>query len=170
MTYENQQRQCGETTSTVFGHVNIIASEWLRLSRFYQEVFACVPVPPVRKQSGPILETATGVPGARLEGEHLRLPGFGEQGPTLEIYSYEDALDRPQPLPNRKGFGHLAFQVPDVAGTLARVLEEGGATQGSVVSLPVPGKGVVTFVYAADPEGNLLEIQSWSEPQAAVQE
>jgi len=149
--------------STVFGHVNIIASEWLRLSRFYQDVFACVPVPPVRKQSGPILETATGVPGARLEGEHLRLPGFGDQGPTLEIFSYEDSLDRPQPRPNRKGLGHLAFQVLDVAETLARVLEKGGSAQGSVASLPVPGKGVVTFVYAADPEGNLLEIQSWSE-------
>jgi len=151
--------------SMVFGHVNIIASDWLRLSRFYQEVFACVPVPPIRKQSGPILEMATGVPGARLEGEHLRLPGFGDQGPTLEIFSYGDSLERPQPLPNRKGYGHLAFQVPDVAETLARVLERGGSTQGRVASLPVPGKGVVTFVYAADPEGNLLEIQSWCETE-----
>lgn len=151
--------------ATVFGHVNIIATEWLRLSRFYQDVFDCVPVPPVRKQSGPVLETATGLPGARLEGEHLRLPGLGDQGPTLEIYSYADSLDRPQPRPNRKGIGHLAFQVGDVAETLMRVLERGGSTLGSVASLPVPGKGVVTFVYAADPEGNLLEIQSWSGDQ-----
>ena len=57
----------------------------------------------------------------------------------------------------------MAFQVSDVAETLMRVLESGGSTQGRVASLPVPGKGVVTFVYAADPEGNLLEIQSWSE-------
>jgi len=28
--------------STVFGHVKIISTDWLRLSRFYQEVFVCV--------------------------------------------------------------------------------------------------------------------------------
>ena len=146
----------------VFGHVNIIAADWRRLSRFYQEVFGCVPVPPVRDQSGWALETATGVPGAALEGEHLRLPGFGDQGPTLEIFSYRQPLDRPEPAPNRIGLGHTAFQVPDVPGTLARMLAAGGSARGAVVALPGPGKGVVTFVYAADPEGNLIEIQAWS--------
>jgi len=150
----------------VFGHVNIIAADWRRLSRFYQAVFGCTPVPPMRDQSGPALEAATGVAGAALQGEHLRLPGFGDQGPTLEIFSYRQPLDRPQPAPNRIGYGHLAFQVPDVPETLARILAEGGSAPGTVVALPVPGKGVVTFVYAADPEGNLIEIQSWGPPEA----
>jgi catechol 2,3-dioxygenase-like lactoylglutathione lyase family enzyme len=146
----------------IFGHINIISSDWRRLSRFYQQVFGCTPVPPIRKQSGSALEHATGVPGAELEGEHLRLPGFGDHGPTLEIFTYRQLQDRPQPVPNRIGFGHLAFQVPDVAEALASILEEGGSARGTIVALPVAGKGVVTFVYAADPEGNLIEIQSWS--------
>ena len=50
-----------------------------------------------------------------------------------------------------------------MAETLAQVLKMGGSAHGSVASLPVLGKGVVTFVYGADPEGNLLEIQSLSE-------
>lgn len=149
--------------SIVFGHINIIAKDWRHLSRFYQTVFECTPVPPVRRQSGKVLEQGTGVPDAELEGEHLRLPGFAEGGPTLEIYSFRETLDRPQPLPNRMGFGHMAFQVSSVADSLAQVLAEGGSAHGTIVSLTVAGKGVVTFVYAADPEGNILELQSWSD-------
>ncbi len=148
--------------SARFGHVNLVAADWRQLSRFYQEVFECVPVPPPRDQAGPWLDAGTGLTGAHLRGEHLRLPGLGDDGPTLEIYTYDQALPRPEPAPNRLGLGHLAFQVEDVAGTLRRVLDRGGRALGQVVSLPVPGKGTVTFVYAADPEGNLLELQSWS--------
>jgi catechol 2,3-dioxygenase-like lactoylglutathione lyase family enzyme len=154
----------GDAMSIRFGHINIISRDWRRLSKFYQTVFACIPVPPVRNQSGPALEAGTGVQGAELEGEHLRLPGLGENGPTLEIYSFRKPLDRPQPAPNRMGLGHLAFQVPDVAESLAQVLEAGGSAQGTIVSIPVAGKGTVTFVYAADPEGNIIELQSWSDP------
>jgi catechol 2,3-dioxygenase-like lactoylglutathione lyase family enzyme len=148
--------------SARFGHVNLVAADWQQLSRFYQEVFGCVPAPPPRDQAGPWLDAGTGLTGAHLRGEHLRLPGLGDDGPTLEIYTYDQALPRPEPAPNRLGLGHLAFQVEDVAGSLRRVLDRGGRALGQVVSLPVPGKGTVTFVYAADPEGNLLELQSWS--------
>jgi len=148
--------------SAVFGHVNLVAADWEGLSRFYQAVFGCVPVPPRRDQSGPWLDAGTGLVRARLRGEHLRLPGLGADGPTLEIYSYDDSLPRPEPAPNRLGLGHLAFQVDDVPDQLERVAAHGGRAVGAVTSLAVPGKGTVTFVYAADPEGNLLELQSWS--------
>lgn len=71
-----------------YAHTNIIAQDWKRLSQFYIQVFDCVPVPPVRDQSGEWLEAATGLSNAALKGTHLRLPGHGENGPTLEIYSY----------------------------------------------------------------------------------
>jgi catechol 2,3-dioxygenase-like lactoylglutathione lyase family enzyme len=147
---------------TVFGHVNLVASDWRLLSRFYQEVFGCQPVPPARRLSGSRLEAGTGVPGAELEGEHLRLPGHGPDGPTLEIYSYSRMLEKPTAVANRRGLGHLAFQVDDVGACLERVLSRGGHTLGSITRLPVPGRGTVTFVYARDPEDNLIELQSWS--------
>jgi len=150
--------------SAVFGHVNLVARDWRRLSRFYQDVFGCVPVPPQRSLAGETLASGTGVAGASLEGEHLRLPGRGEGGPTLEIYSWRDALDKPPAAPNRLGLGHLAFGVPDVALALERVIAAGGRALGSVASLPVAGKGAITFVYAADPEDNIIELQSWAEP------
>ncbi len=145
---------------TVFAHVNIVASDWRRLSRFYQDVFGCQPLPPVRQLSGARLEAGTGVPGAELEGEHLRLPG--PNGPTLEIFSYSRMLEKPMAVANRRGLAHLAFQVDDVATTLERLLSRGGHSLGSISRLEVPGRGVVTFVYARDPEDNIVELQSWS--------
>ena len=35
------------------------------------------------------LDSATGINGAHLRGMHLRLPGYGEHGPTLEIFQYD---------------------------------------------------------------------------------
>lgn len=147
---------------TVFGHVNIVAGDWRRLSRFYQDVFGCQPLPPVRQLSGARLEAGTGVPGAELEGEHLRLPGHGPDGPTLEIFSYSRMLEKPMVVANRRGLAHLAFQVDDVATTLERLLSRGGHSLGSIARLEVPGRGTVTFVYARDPEDNIVELQSWS--------
>ena len=39
-----------------YGHTNLIARDWRALSRFYQDLFGCVPVPPVRDFKGPDLE------------------------------------------------------------------------------------------------------------------
>jgi len=149
--------------TTRFVHVNLTAKDWRKLSRFYQEVFGCVPVPPRRDQSGPELARGTGVAGARLEGEHLRLPGFPTgEGPTLEIFTYGETLAKPAAAANRAGYGHVAFEVGDVRATLVRVVAGGGREHGEVVTLAVPGKGSVTFTYALDPEENLIELQSWS--------
>jgi catechol 2,3-dioxygenase-like lactoylglutathione lyase family enzyme len=121
-----------------------------------------VRVPPERDQRGEWLERASGVPRAHLRGTHLRLPGGGPDGPTLEIYAYSEVLPKPEPLPNRAGFGHLAFSVKDVDAALRVVVAEGGRTLGEVVSKEVPGVGTLRFTYARDPEGNILELQNWS--------
>ena len=81
-----------------FGHVNLIARDWHALADFYARVFGCSFVPPERDYRGPDLEAGTGVAGAALRGAHLRLPGLGPDGPTLEIYQYAampDGLPRP---------------------------------------------------------------------------
>lgn len=71
-----------------FGHVNLIARDWRRLADFYTRVLGCECVPPERDMRGPIIEAGTGVPGAVVRGAHLRLPGLGGGGPTLEIFEY----------------------------------------------------------------------------------
>ena len=147
--------------SVKYAHTNIIANDWELLSKFYINVFECEPVPPKRDQSGDWLEKATGVKNAALQGNHLRLPGYGNNGPTLEIYSYSEMLEKPSSESNRKGFGHIAFEVDDVSQKMHEVLEFGGKELGEVVVKEVPGAGIITFTYALDPENNIVEIQSW---------
>jgi catechol 2,3-dioxygenase-like lactoylglutathione lyase family enzyme len=145
-----------------FGHVNLIARDWRRLAAFYTSVFGCTFVPPERDYSGPDLERGTGVAGAALRGAHLRLPGLGSDGPTLEIYEYARSLPGLPPSVNRPGFGHIAFAVPDVADARSLVLAEGGGSVGEVVTLETADGRRVTWCYVTDPEGNIVELQSWS--------
>jgi predicted enzyme related to lactoylglutathione lyase len=145
-----------------FGHVNVVAHDWRALANFYERVFGCVLVPPERHFSGPVLSAGVGVPNAALRGVHLRLPGLGPDGPTLEIFEYEEELDALPPAANRPGFAHVAFAVPDVAAARSAVLEGGGHSVGEIVTLEVADGRRVTFTYVADPEGNILELQSWA--------
>jgi predicted enzyme related to lactoylglutathione lyase len=145
-----------------FVHTNLIAQDWRRLAQFYERVFGCIPLPPERDLSGQWLKDATTVPGARIQGVHLRLPGVGADGPTLEILEYNRLRERPVAAINRPGLGHIAFAVDDVESARDTVLAAGGGIVGQVVSVDVPGAGTITFVYLTDPEGNIIELQRWS--------
>jgi predicted enzyme related to lactoylglutathione lyase len=150
--------------SARYVHTNLIARDWRALAQFYQNVFDCQPVPPERDLSGPWLEQATALPGAHIRGVHLRLPGYPQGGPTLELFQYEpEGQDSPKTV-HRPGFGHIAFQVEDVDAACAVALEHGASRIGQVVALPVAGAGTVTFAYLADPEGNVIELQRWEKP------
>jgi predicted enzyme related to lactoylglutathione lyase len=145
-----------------YGHTNLIARDWRALADFYQRLFGCTPVPPQRSYAGPELEAGTGVKGATLEGVHLRLPGYGDSGPTLEIYTYSILAEAQPTAIHRPGFGHIAFVVDDVARARAEVLSSGGKQVGEIVTLQTATGARVTWCYVTDPEGNALELQSWS--------
>lgn len=143
-------------------HTNLIAKDWKKLSLFYQRVFGCRPVPPERNLSGEWLDRLTGLPNAHVTGEHLALPGYEENLPTLEIFSY-DAMNSDNPkMINGIGLGHLAFEVEDVEAVLEKILQEGGGQVGELVKTKYPNHVTATFVYAKDIEGNIIELQSWS--------
>jgi predicted enzyme related to lactoylglutathione lyase len=143
-------------------HTNLIAHDWRRLAAFYQSVFGCVPVPPERDLSGPAVEAGTNVPGARLTGMHLRLPGGGADGPTLEIFSYSQPVDGPAHAVNRPGFAHIAFAVASVDDARAEVLANGGRAVGGVVETTIANGARVSWCYVTDPEGNIVELQAWA--------
>ncbi len=125
---------------------------------------------PARAARPHLTTAAVGVKRARLRGQHLRLPGYeagdggagGAGGPTLEIFQYDEVEAQGRPVANRAGFGHIAFAVDDVAATLEELVAAGGARHGDVVSTHVAGVGTLTFTYARDPEGNLIELQAWT--------
>src|SRR6267378_516600 len=74
-------------------HTNLIARDCRGLVRFYSEVFGCEPKPSDRDMSGAWLDQLTSLQNAHLSGVHLRLPGYGDDGPTLEIFSYNELVD-----------------------------------------------------------------------------
>ena len=145
----------------IYRHTNIVARDWRKLSQFYETVFDCVRVPPERDLAGSWLEKGTGVAGAELSGVQLRLPGHGDTGPTLEIFQYSENEEKLPPAANREGICHLAFEVDNVAEAMEEVLANGGHKVGEVTSFDVEGIGTISFVYIADPEGNMIEIQAF---------
>ena len=69
---------------------------------------------------------------------------------------------RPKPnFPNREGLAHIAFEVEEVTHAMSEVLRHGGTKVGEITSSKVEGVGILTFVYLADPEGNIIELQAW---------
>jgi catechol 2,3-dioxygenase-like lactoylglutathione lyase family enzyme len=98
---------------------------------------------------------------AHITGEHLLLPGYGEDHPTLEIFSYDSVKDTVVAQINSPGFAHIAFEVDDVEATLAKIINAGGKCVGEVVTAEYPDDVEAVFVYARDPEGNIIELQSW---------
>ena len=145
-----------------YAHTNLIARDWRRLVRFYSEVFGCVAKDPERDLSGAWLDQVTSLRNAHLCGVHLRLPGCDDDGPTLEIFSYEEMVEGQMPAANECGFAHIAFAVDDVDQALEAAIAAGGSTVGDIATTQVDGVGVLRVVYARDPEGNIDELQKWS--------
>lgn len=152
------------TLDATFVHINLAAEDWRRLASFYQRVFGCVPVPPERHYRGEALERLTGVPTVRLDGVHLRLPNTGPDGPTLEIFEYDPVVERMPTTVNRPGYRHLAFAVTDVSHARAEVLDHGGRPLGGMETFTLSTGAQVTTAYVTDPEGNIIELQSWRQP------
>jgi predicted enzyme related to lactoylglutathione lyase len=143
-------------------HTNLIAEDWRALADFYERVLGCTLVPPERDYQGELFDAGTGISGAHLRGAHLRLPGYGDTGPTLEIFNYSVLAPRGETAVNRPGFGHIAFAVDDVGAARAEVLQAGCQAVGEIVTLQTATGASVTWCYVTDLEGNIIELQSWA--------
>jgi len=143
-----------------FAHTNIVAKDWRKLSDFYITVFNCKEKPPERDLSGKWLDILTKIPNVHINGIHLVLPGFDLDGPTLEIFEYNNNV-KDNKIINKEGFGHIAFSVEDVEKCLEKVIEYGGTTVGEIIKTNINGVGKIHVVYAKDPEDNVIEIQKW---------
>jgi catechol 2,3-dioxygenase-like lactoylglutathione lyase family enzyme len=145
-----------------FGHVNVTSRDWRALATFYTEVFGCEFVPPERDIRSAALDAATGLQDAHLTGVHLRLPGHGADGPTIEIFSYDTLAAHPGTNVGRAGWGHIAFQVPDVPAAVEAVVDAGGGRVGEIITTRTADGRQVTWCYTTDPDGNIVELQAWS--------
>ena len=143
-----------------FIHVNIISKNWKNLAEFYIKVFDCEPVLPERDLVGDWLDQATGLKDAHISGVHLKLPGYEDGSPTLEIFQYNKKHKYKQSKkPNSLGYAHIAFKVNDFERVEEEIVKAGGGIVGEVVKTHIPGKGEIRFAYMTDLEGNIIEIQ-----------
>lgn len=149
------------TVGIRYAHTNLIARDWRKLADFYQQVFGCEPVSSERDNHGPHIDALTGMSSVRVRGRHLRLPGHGENGPTIEIFQYEPVSPENTQALNKPGFAHIAFEVSDVADKRSEILRWGGKDVGQLVTFHIPGAGRLQVIYVTDPEGNILELQHW---------
>lgn len=142
-------------------HTNIIAKDASMLIDFYKTVFHCKSINETRDLRGTWLDRLTGLNEAHITGEHLLLPGYGEDHPTLEIFSYDTLRETISTEINRPGIAHIAFEVDDMEATLGEIISAGGSSVGELVTAAYPDGQEAVFVYARDPEGNIIELQSW---------
>lgn len=144
-------------------HTNLIAKDSQSLIFFYKNVLGCTSIGETRDIRGEWLDQMTGVKNAHIVGEHLRMPGYETDHPTLEIFSYDEMVEGEARRIDRCGFAHLAFEVDDVKETLSAVLAGGGGQIGELVRAEYGDGRKAVFVYASDPEGNIIELQSWDQ-------
>ncbi len=146
-------------------HTNIVARNASKLINFYKTVFHCQSIDETRDLRGEWLNRLTGLDEAHITGEHLLLPGYGETHPTLEIFSYDTLKEAIPAEINRPGIAHIAFEVDDVEATLKEIIRLGGSNVGELVTATYPNGMEAVFVYAKDPEGNIIELQSWKKAE-----
>jgi len=147
---------------TRYVHTNIIAKDCEKLIEFYKDVFGCRSIGEKRDLRGAWLDKMTGIDDAHIVGEHLLMPGYDEDHPTIEIFSYDNMVGDFTHQINAYGIVHLAFEVDNVAETLEKLLAKGGGKIGELVHADYEDGRKATFVYASDPEGNILELQNWN--------
>ncbi|MCB1098624.1 MAG: VOC family protein [Verrucomicrobiae bacterium] len=149
-------------------HTNLVARDWRALADFYIRTFGCEPLPPERDYQGDLVDAVTGLQGIRVCGIHLKLPGFDKGGPTLEIFEYDSpAQHGPSPI-HRPGFAHIAFLVDSVEDARREMIGNGGDALGELVTMTIANGAKVTLIYMKDPEGNIVELQSWEPPPATA--
>jgi glyoxylase I family protein len=147
---------------TRYSHTNIVARDPERLAKFYGTVLDC-PQVAERRIEGAWLSRGMGLPDARLHVFHVRLPGCGDGDmPTIEIFGMDGLPDTPLSTPRRPGLMHTAWAVDDVHASLDRLVAAGGETLGEIDGTTIEGVGSVLFVYARDPEGNIVELQQFT--------
>jgi lactoylglutathione lyase len=126
-------------------HVGIVVLDLPRLTAWYCDVF------------GLEREFATRLSAIDLDIEMLRHPAHGYR---LELLHRPESRSGAKPADPAAaalaaGYGHIAFNVDDLAATFAAVVAAGASPVMAPQQSPEPG---VRMAFVADPEGNLIEL------------
>lgn len=133
----------------------MVAADIDTLASFYQEAIGCRLLAPIAEFANDALSKGIGAPGAKVRIGWLSFPGGSDGAPILELYQL---LDWESGWAYAPGQGHLAFEVEDVGSTLEKVIASGGSRLGELVEWEAPSGNVARFIFARDPEGNVVDL------------
>ena len=124
---EKKLRNDGDAAGAIkFIHVNIICADWEKLCGFYRNIFDCVNIGNMKNHQGGYKEKVIGVPGVHVVGQHVLLPGFAKDYPTLEIFTYSVKGREIVCSENDLGINCIGFACDDLANIIEKVQAEGG--------------------------------------------
>ena len=146
-------------------HVNIVVTDLERMLDFYTRVLGLV----VSKRvtiSGDWIGAVVGLSDVYADVVYLEL----KSGPRIELIRYNrPALGRIEETgrPNLPGLRHIALNVNDLDGLVARLRENGVQFFSPVQTVPDSQVSYADgarkrLVYFRDPEGNVLELCEYS--------
>lgn len=136
-----------------FSHVAITVSDFNRTARFYRDNFGARLVGVNTDHDVARLRSFFGVEGddPGLTIGWLRVPG----GATIEVFAFRPPADEGHELTwTRQGLTHLSFNVHDTERWHTDLVAAGV----HIVAPPERSPKGHTFLFVADPDGNLIEL------------
>ena len=137
-------------------HICLVARDAEALASFYQTVFACKIKREAKVIPAELVERGTEVKNSDLTSIWLSFSDCDR--PFLEILEFDAQPDPKLTAVNTPGFGHLSFQVDDIASTLESVVANGGSQIGELTTQKT-GDTDIKILFFRDPEGNILELE-----------
>lgn len=136
-------------SKTRFLHVNIITKDWEKCTAFYRSAFDGHRVGKPRDYEGSFIRNLAGMSEpVHVVGEHVSMPGYGVNCPTVEVFTYSvPSGQKPRTLSDT-GILCLGFSADDMDAAVKAVTDAGGA----VVSRNQQA------ALLTDVDGNLLRI------------
>jgi len=126
-------------------HVGLAVADLAAAASWFCDVFGLVPELTLRVEAIDLSIEMLVHPAHGYRIELLHRPGCAADGKPAT--PAEAAL--------RQGYGHVAFDVPDLDGAYRRAVARGAREVMAPCPSPEPG---VRMAFVADPEGNLVEL------------
>ncbi len=148
--------------SIKFEHACLVVQDLRKIVNFYVKTLECEELPWKLSLKSDWIRKGIGVSDADIKGVFLRLPGYDNDGPTLEVFQYTNYEKKMRsPKANNLGINHLSFQVEDVDQILECIIDAGGKPLGKVSKeFQKHNNTEQSLVYATDPEGNIIELKA----------
>ena len=152
-------------------HVGITVPDLEEGARFFSEAFGAEVIFKMdthRDTSKPeVLAEEQAKLGTRASARWTRtlVLRLGE-GPSIELFEYDDPARLPPPTPSDLGIQHFGIYVDDIGRACDQVVAAGGSVFDGPTLLPSLESGEGNkWVYIAPPWGGVIELCSYPSPQ-----